>query len=133
VPCALDADELGDVFEVLTKNVLPRTASTGTVVIPNFKSCSRPAGSLRTSTAVKEIFFFERNSFVLRQLLQPGCVNRTSGSARFSILTAPSCRSGESIKSRRVVMHHVLLGGIGQIRAFANLPDCVRPVAVQCG
>ena len=27
-------------------------------------------------------------------------------------------------------MHHVLLGGIGQIRAFANLPDCVRPVAV---
>src|ERR1051325_3676931 len=82
VPCALDADELGDVFEVLTKNVLPR-----------------PAGSLRTSTAVKEIFFFERNSFVLRQLLQPGCVNRTSGSARFSILTAPSCRSGESIKS----------------------------------
>ena len=33
--------------------------------------------------------FFERNSFVLRQLLQPGWVNRTNWLFMFSIVMSP--------------------------------------------
>jgi hypothetical protein len=47
---------------------------------------------------MKSMPFFERNSFVLRQLLQPGWVNRTSLSAVFSMVKSLSSRTNSLLK-----------------------------------
>src|SRR5262245_66598197 len=70
----------------------PLLASTGTVRTPSLSSCSFPVGSFTTSTAVKSMPFFERNSFVLRQLLQPGWVNRINLSATLSMIESDTVR-----------------------------------------
>jgi hypothetical protein len=63
-------------------------ASTGTVCAPSLSSCSRAAESFKTSRLTNSMPFFERNSFVLRQLLQPGWVNRTNASLVVSIVAS---------------------------------------------
>src|SRR5262245_13660180 len=70
----------------------PFRASIGTVRTPSWSSCSFPIGSFTTSTAVKSMPFFERNSFVLRQLLQPGCVNRINLSETLSMIESDTVR-----------------------------------------
>src|SRR5262249_27595145 len=71
----------------------PFRASTGTVRTPSWSSCSFPIGSFTTSTAVKSMPFFERNSFVLRQLLQPGWVNRVNLSATLSMIVSSAANN----------------------------------------
>src|SRR5262245_17183447 len=72
----------------------PSRASTGTVRTPSWSSCSFPTGSFTTSTAVKSMPFFERNSFVLRQLLQPGWVNRVNLLATLSMIVSSTANHG---------------------------------------
>jgi hypothetical protein len=55
-------------------------AKTGTVLTPSPTNRSSAVGSFKISSAMKSMPFFERNSFVLRQLLQPGWVKRTNRS-----------------------------------------------------
>jgi hypothetical protein len=85
MPGALQTDKLGDVLEVLAENVLAASREHRHGADAELEQLLFAVESFTTSTAMKSMPFFERNSFVLRQLLQPGWVNKTSLSLGFSM------------------------------------------------
>lgn len=71
--CALDANELGHIFEILAKNELLTSGEDGHGAHSEFKQLRAPGSIVQDIDAAEgDAPFFERNSFVPRQLLQPG-------------------------------------------------------------
>ncbi len=88
MPAALQADKFGNIFHVLAKDELVTFCQHRHVLHAKMTKRSDPEGSFKTSRVVKSMPFFERNSFVLRQLLQPGWVKSTNLSFVISIVTS---------------------------------------------
>ena len=63
MPCALDADELGNVFEVLTKNVLPRTGEHRHRSYPKLQKLLPPGGIVEDVDSGKGNLFFRKKLF----------------------------------------------------------------------
>ena len=86
MPGALQAHEFSDVLEVLAENVLVASREHRHGADAELEQLLFSRRIVHYINRAEVNAFFERNSFVLRQLLQPGWVNRIRLSATLSMI-----------------------------------------------